>query len=401
MPQVRTESYSGATLRGTSTYQMTPFSHSEGRLGADGSAITMRDNSHGIMMAVAKVFSRSTNTRRTPEAENKHIARLPKVATDKIIAYLADPFERATLAMTCRFLHQQLKPYWPEFQLFRDLIASKKSLDFRAQSSCMKEVTLWLNLLTGDRWSSWRAKTVFVETLRRLGKMYPRTPERAFHEVWSLFGNLTRKAKLEALEEVFRAAMARSPYWAATVLTEFARRAAYQAKPAFYDKLLDLAMPLIRNPDTAKISEPLVGAIAGRLDPETLAQDEARWKRILQLVPPSTPIESEAVLGLANTAVKIQRRWEKHDRKMKYGFPAVTMMQDRFKGFPSYESINAFANRVWRREEREIDNRRLLRYMATEQYAIDCADRQRAHEEILANMYARNIAPQCETAGGG
>ncbi|MFX6250325.1 hypothetical protein ABTF88_20255, partial [Acinetobacter baumannii] len=84
-------------------------------------------------------------------------------------------------------LHQQLKPYWPEFQLFRELIASKKSLDFRSQSSCMREVTLWLNLLTGDRWISWRAKAVLLETFKRLGKMYPRIPERAFHELWSLF----------------------------------------------------------------------------------------------------------------------------------------------------------------------------------------------------------------------
>ncbi|UXZ35892.1 hypothetical protein K6V71_19360 [Cupriavidus gilardii] len=304
MPQICTEGYPSPALPGISAHEMASFGRSEGRLGVDGSTIAVRDNPHGVMAALAKVFSRTDGSRRTPEAENKHIAALPKVATDRIILYLADPFERATLAMTCRLLHQQLKPYWPEFQLFKELIATKKNLDFRSQSSCMREVTLWLNLLTGDRWISWRAKAVFVETFKRLGRMYPRIPERVFHELWPLFDNLTNKAKLEVLQEVFQQAMARSPYWAITVLSEFARRTAYSGvKPEFHDTLLRLATPLLLNVVTAKMAEPLIGAIAQaqRLGGDTRTWNEARWKRILNLVPPSTPISSPAVLGLANT----------------------------------------------------------------------------------------------------
>ncbi|ESJ21134.1 hypothetical protein B551_0209190 [Cupriavidus sp. HPC(L)] len=404
MPQICTEGYPSPALPGTSTYEMTSFGRSEGRLGVDGSTIALRNNPQGVIAGIAKVFSRTEAPRRTPEAENKHIAALPKVATDKILAYLADPFERATLAMTCRLLYRQLKPYWPEFQLFRDLIASKKSLDFRSQSSCMREVTLWLNLLTGDRWISWRAKAVFVEMVKRLGRMHPRIPERVFHELWPLFDNLTNKAKLEVLHEVFQHAMARSPYWAITVLSEFARRTVYGGvKPEFHDTLLRLATPLLLNTATAKFAEPLIGAIAQaqRLGGDTRSWDEARWKRILQLLPPSTPINSPAVLGLANTAIDIQYRWEKHGKKFEHGFPAVAMMQERFKGFPTYAAIKKSAIPVYLPEEKEINERRQLRYMATSRYAVDRARSDRLHKEIAGAMYARSSAPWLETAGGG
>lgn len=404
MPQVCTEGYPSPALPGTSTYEMASFGRSEGRLGMDGSAIALRENSHGVLAVLTKAFLRTDGPRRTPEGENKHIAALPKAATDRIITYLADPFERATLAMTCRLLHQQLKPYWPEFQLFRELIASKKSLDFRSQSSCMREVTLWLNLLTGDRWISWRAKAVLLETFKRLGKMYPRIPERAFHELWSLFDKLTNKAKLDVLHEVFQQAMACSPYWAITVLTEFARRTAYAGvKPEFHDTLLRLATPLLLNPGTAKAAEPLIGAIAQaqRLGGETRPWDEARWKRILELLPPSMSINSPTVLGLANTAIDIQYRWEKHGKKLEYGFPAVTMMQKRFNGFPSYDAIRTSAIPAYLPEEQEIDSRRLLRYMATPRYAVDRARSDRLHNEIVGAMHARSAAPWIETAGGG
>ncbi|UXC35618.1 hypothetical protein [Cupriavidus gilardii] len=404
MPQICTEGYPSPALPGISAHEMASFGRSEGRLGVDGSTIAVRDNPHGVMAALAKVFSRTDGSRRTPEAENKHIAALPKVATDRIILYLADPFERATLAMTCRLLHQQLKPYWPEFQLFKELIATKKNLDFRSQSSCMREVTLWLNLLTGDRWISWRAKAVFVETFKRLGRMYPRIPERVFHELWPLFDNLTNKAKLEVLQEVFQQAMARSPYWAITVLSEFARRTAYSGvKPEFHDTLLRLATPLLLNVVTAKMAEPLIGAIAQaqRLGGDTRTWNEARWKRILNLVPPSTPISSPAVLGLANTAIDIQYRWEKYGKKFEYGFPAVAMMQERFKGFPSYAAIRTAAIPVVSPEEKEINDRRLLRYMANPRYAMDRARSDRLHREIVGTMRARSSAPWLETAGGG
>lgn len=404
MPQICTEGYPSPALPGISAHEMASFGRSEGRLGVDGSTIAVRDNPHGVMAALAKVFSRTDGSRRTPEAENKHIAALPKVATDRIILYLADPFERATLAMTCRLLHQQLKPYWPEFQLFKELIATKKNLDFRSQSSCMREVTLWLNLLTGDRWISWRAKAVFVETFKRLGRMYPRIPERVFHELWPLFDNLTNKAKLEVLQEVFQQAMARSPYWAITVLSEFARRTAYSGvKPEFHDTLLRLATPLLLNVVTAKMAEPLIGAIAQaqRLGGDTRTWNEARWKRILNLVPPSTPINSPAVLGLANTAIDIQYRWEKYGKKFEYGFPAVAMMQERFKGFPSYAAIRTAAIPVVSPEEKEINDRRLLRYMANPRYAMDRARSDRLHREIVGTMRARSSAPWLETAGGG
>ncbi|WP_456281914.1 hypothetical protein M1D55_22880 [Cupriavidus sp. JZ107] len=405
MPQICTEGYPSPALPGTSTYEMTSFGRSEGRLGVDGSTIALRNNPQGVIAGIAKVFSRTEAPRRTPEAENKHIAALPKVATDKILAYLADPFERATLAMTCRLLYRQLKPYWPEFQLFRDLIASKKSLDFRSQSSCMKDVSLLLNFFTGYRWNRWRARTIFEETLKRLGKMYPRIPERVFHEVWPLFHKLTESTKLEVLHSVFQHALARSPYWAITVLTEFARRGAYAGVGAdFLDALFHYATPLFLNADTAKEAEPLLGAIAQaqRLGGDnSRGRDEVRWKRILELIPPSTSIKSAAVLGLANTAVVIQRRWEKHGKDPKYGFPAVEIMRNRFNGFPPSTAISESTIPIYPSEEREIDNRRLLRYMATPRYAVDRARRDRRHQEIVAAMYARPEVPWCETAGGG
>ncbi|MEZ7784505.1 hypothetical protein O4A46_22125 [Cupriavidus gilardii] len=405
MPQVCTEGYPSPAFPGISAYEMASFGRSEGRLGVDGSTIALRDNPHGVMAALAKVFSRTDGSRRTPEAENKHIAALPKVATDRIFVYLADPFERATLAMTCRLLHKQLKPDWPEFQLFRDLIASKKSLDFRSQSSCMKDVSLLLNFFTGYRWNRWRARTIFEETLKRLGKMYPRIPERIFHEAWPLFHKLTDSTKLEVLHSVFQHAMARSPYWAITLLNEFARRGACAGVGAdFHDALLRYATPLLLDADTAKEAEPLLGAIAQaqRLGgDDSRRRDEARWKQILELIPPSTPIKSAAVLGLANTAVVIQRRWEKHGKDPKYGFPAVEIMRNRFSGFPSSAAISESTIPIYSTEEREIDNRRLLRYMTTPRYAVDRARRDRRHQKIVATMYARTVVPYFETAGGG
>jgi len=402
MPQVCTEGYPSPALPGTSTYEMASFGRSEGRLGMDGSAIALRENSHGVLAVLTKAFLRTEGPRRTPEGENKHIAALPKVATDRIITYLADPFERATLAMTCRLLHQQLKPYWPEFQLFRELIASKKSLDSRSQSSCMKDVSLLLNFFTGYRWSRWRARTIFEETFRRLGKMYPRIPERVFHEVWPLFNRLAESAKLEVLHNVFEHAKARSPHWAITVLTEFARRTACGRVGAdFHDTLLRLATPLLLDPDTAAAAEPLLGIIAqGQLGGDTKAQEE-RWKRILGLIPPSTPIQSAAVLGLANMAVVIQRRWERHGKDPKYGFAAVDMMRKRFNGFPSYAAISESTIPIYPLNEQQIDERRLLRYMATPRYAIDRARTQRRHQEIVGTLQARNVVPWSETAGGG
>jgi len=404
MPQVCTEGYPSPALPGTSTYEMASFGRSEGQLGVGGSAIALRDNSHGVMAVLTKAFLRTEGTRRTPEGENKHIAALPKVATDRIVTYLADPFERATLAMTCRLLHQQLKPYWPEFQLFRDLIASKKSLDFRSQSPCMKDVSLLLNFFTGYRWNRWRARTIFEETFRRLGKMYPRIPERVFHEVWPLFHKLSESAKLEVLHTVFQHAMARSPYWAITVLTEFARRVPCEGAGAdFHDTLLRLATPLLLNANTAKEAEPLLGAIAQaqRLGGDTRIHDQARWKRILELIPPSTSIKSAAVLGLAVTAVVIQRRWEKHGKDPKYGFPAIEMMRNRFNGFPSGVAISESTIPIYAPDEKEIDNQRLLRYMASPRYATERTRRQRRHQEIVGTMYSRNVVPWCETAGGG
>jgi hypothetical protein len=198
--------------------------------------------------------------------------------------------------------------------------------------------------------------------------------------------------------------MARSPYWAITVLSEFARRTAYSGvKPEFHDTLLRLATPLLLNVVTAKMAEPLIGAIAQaqRLGGDTRTWNEARWKRILNLVPPSTPINSPAVLGLANTAIDIQYRWEKYGKKFEYGFPAVAMMQERFKGFPSYAAIRTAAIPVVSPEEKEINDRRLLRYMANPRYAMDRARSDRLHREIVGTMRARSSAPWLETAGGG
>ncbi|KAA6117456.1 hypothetical protein [Cupriavidus cauae] len=402
MPQVRTEGYPIPALPGTSTCETAPFRRCEGRLHFDGTAFAMRDGSHGVMAALARMFSRTSVPRDTPEAENGHLACLPKMATDKIVACLGDPFERATLAMTCRLLHRQLKPYWSEFQLFRDLIASRKSLGFRSQPSCMTDVALLLNLLTGDRWTSWRARTVFVETFKRLGRMYPRIPERVFREVWPLFRALTRNAKQVVLQEVFHLAMERCPGWAVMVLTEFARRTIYQddMDADFHDKLLRFAVPLLHDPIIGKEAALLVGAIAQRLHDATRVRDERRWKTILRLVPSSTPVDSAAVLGLARTALLIQCRWE-NEGQCGSGFAAVSLMQSRFKEFPSDAAIDAFAACISTSDEPDSEERHIVQDRDRLRNAKDCARRQRCQHEIQAARYARRAGPLCETAGGG
>ncbi|MBO4119384.1 hypothetical protein J5T34_01370 [Cupriavidus gilardii] len=403
MPQVCTEGHPRPALPGTRTHETAPFRQCKGHLHYDGSAIAMRDDSHGVVAALARIFSRSGIPRGTPETENEHIARLPKLATDKIFAYLADPFERARLALTCRLLQQQLKPYWPEFELFRDLIASRKSLSYMSQPSCMADVTLLLDLLTGDRWTSWRARTVFVETFKRLGRMYPRIPERAFREVWPLFNALTRKAKQDVLQEAFHLALERSPNWVVMVLTEFARRTIGQQDIGadFHDKLLQYAAPLLRDPITRKEAELLIGAIAQRLHDTTRARDERRWKTILWLVPPSTSVNSAAVLGLARTAILIQCRWETRGQQCEDGFAAVSMMRNRFKAFPSAVAIEAFVACVSIPEESDAEEPHILHFRDSPRSAKDCARSQCLQNEILAGRYERHVVRLCEAAGGG
>lgn len=403
MPQVCTDGCPPPALPVTGTCETAPFRRCEGPLHFDGTTFAIRDGSHGVMAALARIFSRTGIPRGTPEAENAHLARLPKTATDRIVACLGDPFERATLAMTCRLLHRQLKPYWPEFQLFRDLIASRKSLGFQAQPSCMTDVALLLNLLTGDRWTSWRARTVFVETFKRLGRMYPRIPERVFREVWPLFSALTRNARQAVLHEVFHLAMERCSSWAVMVLIEFARRTIYQddIDADFHDKLLRFAAPFLHDPIIGQDAEMLIGAIAQRLQDTTLTRDETRWKTILRLVPPSTPVDSAAVLGLARTAILIQCRWEKQGQQCGGSFAAVSMMRNRFKEFPSDVAIDAFAACVSTLEEPNAEGSHILQDRDRFRNAKDRTHGQRCHEEIQVGRYARRVVPSCEAAGGG
>jgi hypothetical protein len=388
-----------------STKRAERYDGKKGKLEADGSGTAIQPCTTGMMAAVSRLLRSSGNERPEHELDNQHCARLPHSVTGKIFAYLADPFDRATLAMTCRILYQRLKPYRQEFALFRHVIATKKRIDCRTQSACMRELSLWLNLFSDRAWTHWRAGMALRNIFTKLGQLYPHVPERIFHELWPLFGDLSSKSATQLVQDVTKQAMARSPRLAVIILTEFARRTVHDRNmgPEFHDKLLDLAVPLWQHPDTAKEAEPLIGAIAQRMEickdeEQTKRRDEARWKRIVELLPPSASLDSPAVIGLAKSAITIQYHWELRGKRPGIAFPAQRILRDRLGGLMPYSQIKAHAIHAWTPEETEIENRRTARYIASPRYARDLAKNE-ANRAQFAGHFSGGM-PHIETAGG-
>lgn len=377
----------------------------KGSLTAKGSTTAIQSQPTGSTGILVALFGPKTSERREHRLENQHLARLPITITSKIFAYIGDPFDRATLSMTCRILNQRLISYRSEFALFRHVIATKKRLDTRTQASCVREFSVWADLLSGHAWTHWRASGALRNIFVKLRSLYPHVPERIFHELWPLFGKLDSKSATQLLEDVAAEARRRSPHFAVVVLTEFARRTVHDViiGPEFHDKLLDLAIPLWRHPDTAKESEPLIGAIAQRIEVcrdrvHTRRRDEARWKRIVDLLPASASLDSPAVIGLASTASRIQYQWEKRGRQRDAGFPAEAILCERLGGLPAYDVVRAHAISVWTPQEVDIENRRTARYKASSRYVEDLA-KDDARRRQFAGHFANNIA-HIETAGG-
>lgn len=378
----------------------------KGSLTARGSTTAIQSQPTGSTGILVALFGPKTSERREHRLDNQHWARLPITITSKIFAYIGDPFDRATLSMTCRVLNQRLISYRSEFALFRHVIATKKRLDVRTQASCVREFSVWADLLSGHAWTHWRASGALRNIFVKLRSLYPHVPERIFHELWPLFGKLDSKSATQLVVDLTEEALKRSPHFAVAVLTEFAKRTVYDHNmgPEFHDKLLDLAVPLWQDPDTAKEAEPLIGAIAQRMEicsdnERAKRRDEARWKRIVELLPPTTSLDSLAVLGLARTAHKIHYHWERRGKQPGIAFPAKTILSDRLGGLPAYEQIQAHAIHAWTTEERQIESRRGARYKASPRYAKDLAEDE-ARRRQFAGYFSSNI-PQLETAGGG
>lgn len=376
-----------------------------GRLTTGGSSAVVQKRTAGPMLAaIRSLVSTNSDLQKLPLA-NQDWARLPVSVTSKIFTYLADPFDRATLAMTCRVLDQRLKPYRKEFALFRHVIATKRRLDTRTQSSCIREFSVWVNLLSNHAWAHWRASGALRNIVGKLRDLYPQVPERIFHELWPLVDDLDSKAATHLIQDLAKRALTRSPHLAVILLTEFARRTVHDVRmgPEFHDKLLELAIPLWQNRDTATEAESLIGAIAQRWeiskedDPIRL-RHEARWKRIVDLLPPSATLSSPAVLGLAHTACHIQYHWEKRGKREGTSFPAVLMLTNRLGGFPTSIAIKTSAIHVWTAQEMEIENRRAARYRASSRYAKDLAT-DRARRQQFVGHFSSGMSVQ--TAGGG
>ncbi|MBY4947205.1 hypothetical protein K6V92_11320 [Cupriavidus respiraculi] len=377
-----------------------------GRLTTSGSSAVVQKRTAGPMLAaIRSLVSTNSDLQKLPLA-NQDWARLPVSVTSKIFTYLADPFDRATLAMTCRVLDQRLKPYRKEFALFRHVIAAKKRIDARTQSSCLRELSVWLDLFSSHGWTHWRTKSALKSLLGELGRLYPHVPERIFHELWPLFRRLDSKSATQLVRDIYEQAVARSPHLAVIVLTEFARRTVHDANmgPDFHDTLLELAIPLWQHVGTAKEAESLIGAIAQRMEictdnEERKRRDEMRWKRIVDLLPTFACLESPAVLGLADAALTIQRHWEKRGKHPGIAFPAATMLRQRLGGMPSYSLIQANAIRVWTPQEIEIENRRTARYRSSSRYTEDLA-KDEARRRQFKGYFSQGMQ-NWETAGGG
>jgi hypothetical protein len=406
MPQDSIAGVKLSTLQAEGMNRAEQTDRNKGSLTVNGSATKIQNHPSGIFAAVTKLVGNAGSERPEQELDNQHIARLPPKVTAKIFAYLADPFDRATLSLTCRILYHRLKPYRPEFALFRQLMAAKKRIDSRTQTPCMRELSVWLDIFSSHAWTSWRASSALRTILAKVGDLYPHVPERIFHEMWPLFRRVNSKSATVLIEELNKQAMARSPHLAVIVLTEFARRTVYDRNmgPEFHDKLLDLAIPLWQHPDTAKEAEPLIGAIALRMEirkgkEQIKRRDEARWRRMVELLPPSTSLRSLAVIGLTDAALEIQCRWEKSGRRPGIAFPAKTILRERLGGLPPYSLIEANAIRVWTPQEIEIENRRTARYMASPRYAKDLA-KDEANRRQFAGYFSSSM-PHVQTAGGG
>lgn len=378
----------------------------KGSLSARGSTTAIQRQPTGSTGILVALFGPKTSERREHRLENQHWARLPITITSKIFAYIGDPFDRATLSMTCRVLNQRLISYRSEFALFRHVIATKRRLDVRTQASCVREFSLWADIFSGNAWTHWRASGALRNIIVKLRALYPHVPERIFHELWPLFLNLDSKSATQLVEDVAQEAMKRSPHLAVIVLTEFAKRTLYSDRigPEFHDKLLDLAIPLWQDPETTVEAESLIGAIAQRMevcsDNESVKRrDEARWKRMVELLPPSTRLDSPAVLGLARTAYDIHYHWERRGKQPGIAFPAKTILSDRLGGLPAYAQIKAHTLHARTPAEAAIEERRAARYVHSGRFARDCAEDE-ARRRQFAGHFSSSM-PRVQTAGGG
>lgn len=408
MPQASLESQSLSTAyaRGMDYYDH-PDEQGQFGIGQKYQCQVVPSGPGGVFGTLGRLLGLNARHRSSPEECNPHLAALPPKILKKICAYLADPFDRATLSMTCRFLHYGMAGYQKEFALFRQVMADKQRVDSCKIAYWKRDFVYLFQAFTGYVWSSPRARDALNKTFARLDSFYPKIPERVFHEMWPMVGLMEEGDAVALLKTVVLRAKERSSSWAAMVLWEFATRTSYfkgrsiAEAQQFNDALLDLCIPLWRNPVTAKTMERVIGAIAERVnvrrfDPRT----ELRWKRILSLLPSSSNLRSPVVLGLASSAEWFQYYWCKYGRKPGVYFPAADLLGDQLQGFPAPADIRAFERLLKRPEETaaelEIEHRRRLRYMASPRYLKDQA---REASNMRAMAWRRYDVP-CETAGG-
>jgi hypothetical protein len=358
--------------------QKTACQAEKGELSVSQSRNTVHRSSTCNLDALTRIFGRSAWTRPTAEAANPHLAGLLSVSApaERIAAYLADPFDRATLAMTCRLFQRRLSSYRAEFALFRRLIADKKRIDFRQLPYWKRDFVVLFEFFTQCHWTSSRVRDALDKTFTKLDALYPRVPERVFHEMWPLVGMMEESDATALVKEVVERAKERSPHWAVIVLWEFATRCIRFGERStreandFNDMLLEQAIPLWQRAATAKAIEAVIGAIAQGVNVERCdPRIEARWKRILSLLPTSADMQSQAVLGLANSAISFQSYWRKYGQRPGVYFPAEDLLQQRLGGLPAYADRQAFRHRLYRPEddarERGIELRRHARHVAS------------------------------------
>lgn len=341
------------------------------------------------------------SSRRTPEEENPHLTVLPRFILQRIFKYIADPFDRATLAMTCRYMKRELEMYKPEFALFRALVGAKNAIGYQMQSDRMRSLSFWLDVLTNSRWTSWRARSAIRTAIDALIRMHPYIPERVFHEIWLLVRMVAPQAIQPLMEEILAAAARKTPTLALKIMYEFARRTVDDDSlpPSFHDKLLELATPYWRNPTTQPQAAPVLCALAQRLESDTFGPDVSRWHKLLRLLPPGTDADSAIVASLAWTANRIERKWTKGGWHYRQESAPSRALLSRFGRLPSPERQRACVfddSGTW---EVAIEQRRLARYHATPRYARDCAESHAAVERILARHFSN--APTFEAGGGG
>ncbi|MGY8525608.1 hypothetical protein [Paracidovorax citrulli] len=354
----------------------------------------------GLPDAVPGLFGGGRSQRLSPEEANQHLAGLTQLVTELVFAYLADPFDRATLAMTCRLMKCRLDSYKGEFSLFRNLITAKKGIIFSSQSDRLRAARDWFGMFTNGGWTSWRAASILRKTIASLTELYPNIPQRIFHELWPLFMELIPSAKLQFLEESVHIAARRSPLFAATLLAEFAARTVYSEddSPRFHDRLFDLTVPYWHKEETRSMAAKALTAIAQRLSDRTFSEDQQRWHRVLALVPSGIDADSQLVAGLALSARRLQRTWEKNGRRQGTGYAAEDALRQRVGRLPSLQAQKRAFIGAMMEGEAEIERRREARYQARPR---DERDRARSRAAIGRTLQRRvSRAPMLEKAAG-